>query len=1011
MKSNILSLLFYLLFLIPIAVFGDQIDIDRIESMPNLPEPYLMRDWEAVTRDYTELVFDFDAAGEYLPLIWWNNNPLNYPEHNSFGLHTMVGTAYPTSSEGINLLPAVISASLAGYDMTSWNGYSWVLACEEYFNNRPAENVYLNHPSASSGQDWWYDTMPNIFFYQLQALYPDVGHFSDQLPTVSRRWLEAVQTMGGGTTPWTVPEMYYRGWYLETMTPNDSGVAEPEAAGAIAWLLYNAWLTTGQTDFRIGAEQAMEYLNGLTANPSYELQLSYGAQTAARMNAELHTGYNLDKMLNWCFDVGPLRNWGAINQSWGGLDCHGLIGQVYGGGYAFAMNTFEQIGALVPVARYNDQYARAIGKWVLNAANASRLFYSAFLPDQNQDNENWSQMYDPESVVSYEGLRQLLWSESPYATGDAMGAGWAETNLALYGASHVGSLGGIIRTTNETGILQLNLTVTDYYKPPGTFPTYIVYNPHENARTVTLLTGSDPVDIYELTNNEFLAYSVVDSVEIAVPSDEARIVALLPAGAVPMTQFGQLLVDGIPVDYSASTPADNYPPRIKSFAAADTLVEISGETQLFCTAADPDGDDLTVQFQAAGGEIDQTGNPVTWQAPEEEGDYVISCTISDPSGLQDSTALTVTVIHEINLAPVILGLSAVPRKLDLENSASCLITAEDPENDYLDISWSAPSGTFSESDTAVVWTAPATAGNYTLTCHVSDGNGNTAADSIQVMVRDFSLAQSGSMVLHYPFSGNAQDYSGNNLDGQVSGAVLTEDVLGQPLNAYRFDGVNDRIQCSSDPELNFTGGISVSCWLNADQFFEREAYPISHGNWENRWKISVTNDRIRWTIRTDHYQNNGITDLDSERMLSESTWFHLVTVYDGSDLEIWLNGELDAFGSWQGSLLTTAWDLTVGQALPGNSQYNFDGIIDDVRIFDYGLGVAEIQGLYQTQSCSESGDMTCDYELDIMDVMVMVSILLSEVTPMDYQFINADLNQDGTADILDIVILVYLILN
>jgi hypothetical protein len=59
-----------------------------------------------------------------------------------------------------------------------------------------------------------------------------------------------------------------------------------------------------------------------------------------------------------------------------------LIGEINGGDdYAFAMNTFEQIGALVPLVRYDSRFARAIGKWVLNAANASRLFYPNFLPD------------------------------------------------------------------------------------------------------------------------------------------------------------------------------------------------------------------------------------------------------------------------------------------------------------------------------------------------------------------------------------------------------------------------------------------------------------------------------------------------------------------------------------------------------------------------------------------------------------------------------------------------------
>ncbi|MBC8479606.1 MAG: laminin G, partial [FCB group bacterium] len=229
--------------------------------MPNLPQPYEMRDWNQVAVDYDSFIFDFDQSGEYLPLIWWNNNPINYPEHSSFGLHTYVGTNSPNSSETINLLPAVVSASLVGIDKSAQDGNNWVLMCEEYFNNRPAENVYLNAPSASSGSDWWYDTMPNIFFYQLYDLYPGTGHFDQQFTTVADRWLEAIQTMGGSTIPWQIPEMDYRGWFLETMTPNQSGVHEPEAAGALAWILYSAYVETGNETYRIGAEWALEFLN------------------------------------------------------------------------------------------------------------------------------------------------------------------------------------------------------------------------------------------------------------------------------------------------------------------------------------------------------------------------------------------------------------------------------------------------------------------------------------------------------------------------------------------------------------------------------------------------------------------------------------------------------------------------------------------------------------------------------------------------------------------------------
>ncbi|MCK4296727.1 MAG: T9SS type A sorting domain-containing protein [Candidatus Marinimicrobia bacterium] len=40
-------------------------------------------------------------------------------------------------------------------------------------------------------------------------------------------------------------------------------------------------------------------------------------------------------------------------------------------------------------------------------------------------------------------------------------------------------------------------------------------------------------------------------------------------------------------------------------------------------------------------------------------------------------------------------------------------------------------------------------------------------------------------------------------------------------------------------------------------------------------------------------------------------------------------------------------DLTIGQILPENNAYNFKGVLDDIRIYDYALTITEIQNLYR----------------------------------------------------------------
>jgi hypothetical protein len=922
--------------------YSQQIDINRIEQMPNLPSPFEMRDWKKVALGYDSLVFNFNLTGEYLPLIWINTNPINYPNHNSFGLHTVVGTTAPSSAEAINILPAVIGASLVGIDKSNQDGFNFVLMCEDWFNKENEEYVYLNHPSSSSGDDWWYETMPNVFFYQLYDLYPGTGDFNNQFVKVADRWLEAVDSMGGSITPWQVPYMNYRAWNLKTMKPLATGVREPEAAGAIAWILYNAFNETQHDEYRIGAEWAMEFLNNLLSNPSYELQLAYGVYTAARMNAELNTNYNIQKLISWCFDIGPLRQWGSILGNWGGYDVHGLIGESISNDYAFLMNTFEQAGALVPLVRYDDRFARAIGKWMLNVANAARLFYTNYLPDDHQDSEQWAHQYDPNSYIGHEALRERQSNISPYATGDAIGGGWGLTNLALYGSSHVGIFGGIIDTTNVEGILKLDLLKTDYFHKPA-FPSFLFYNPYNLVENVSINIGSGLSNIYDAVSNAVIKTNVSGDVELSLPTDGALIAVVIPANSTITYDLNKALINGVVIDYNSGQSVSNYPPRIKGIGVKPDKILVNSSAQIFCTTYDRDEDSLTYSWSAEQGTITNGNAIANYNAPDHSGIFNIKCIVTDSKGEKDTAEVTIEVVEFFNQNPAINKIKASPRKIDLGNESNITCFASDSDDDELNFSWSSSFGDVIGSGSSIIWQAPQIPGNYFIACVVSDGKGGVAEDSIEVEVRDFSIEQTGELVAFYPFNGNANDESGNNNNGSVFQTALTNDRFGNSNSAYSFDGINDYILIQNSPAINFQNSITINFWMKVGTFYQdREAYPISHGNWENRWKISITNKKIRWTIKT----TTGTKDLDSETELLLDSLYNVTAFYDGSDFEIYLNGELDALSTFSGQILTTNIDLMFGQVLPGNNNYNFNGILDDIRIYNYALPYNQIQNLY-----------------------------------------------------------------
>ena len=929
---------------------GQQITIDRIESMPNKPVPYLMRDWKKVAQGYDSLVFNLNATGQYLPFLSLYSNTVNYPGQGSFRLPSYVGSP-GAGGEGVNCLPAVVGASLIGIDKSSQNGMNWASMCKEWFNNLPAEKVYLNQPRASSGNDWWYETMPNVFFYQLNALYPTTSDFAHQFTTVADRWLAAVRAMGGSAAPWNVPNGNHRAWSLSTMTPSDAGVHEPEAAGAIGWILYSAFAKTGLANYRIGAEWEMEYLNSLQSNPAYELQLAYGVYTAARMNAELGTTYDVAKMLNWCFDIGPLRNWGAMGKddNWFGYDCAGLIGEVNGvNNYAFAMNTFEQLGALVPLVRYDARFTRAIGKWALNAANAARLFYPNYLPDDQQDSRLWSVAYDANSYIAHEALRQYKTYigpfnnvPGPYATGDAITGEWAATNLSLYSSSHVGIVGGIIDTTNVPMILRLDVLKTDYFHSPA-FPTYLYFNPDSILHAVNINAGPSQHDLYDAVSHTFVYQNVTGLISLPINASTAMLIVIAPAAGVITYDLDRLLVNNVVVDYHVGRAVANYPPRIKGLVPDSSTILTKHAVHIYCTAMDKDNDALAYSWSGSGGTILGSGSVVNWLAPDTVGTYVVTCTVTDVHGAQASSADTFNVVKSVNHPPVILKLNATPRKINIgaRTTLSCL--AVDPDSNALSYRWSAQNGSLTGGGSSVSWQSPSQEGNYFISCAVDDGGGGIATANLELEVRDFSKAQSGNLVAFYPFNGDAKDGSGFHHDGRINGGSFVSDRFGRPSSAFAFDGTSTSIAISNDSTLNFQSGITVNFWMTVRAFYDREQYPISHGNWQNRWKVSISSKHLRWTIKTPI----GTKDLDSETELSPDSLYNVTVCYNGADIEVYLNGALDAFSSWSGAMLRTTYDLTIGQDLPGDNNYNFNGVLDNIRIYDYAASVQQIASLF-----------------------------------------------------------------
>jgi len=166
---------------------------------------------------------------------------------------------------------------------------------------------------------------------------------------------------------------------------------------------------------------------------------------------------------------------------------------------------------------------------------------------------------------------------------------------------------------------------------------------------------------------------------------------------------------------------------------------------------------------------------------------------------------------------------------------------------------------------------------------------------------------------------------------------------GKPSAAYLFDGVDDALIIRNHPSLAFEEAATVALWVRPTAAPDRESFLVSHGSWQDRWKISLTPDQVvRWTVNT----SNAITDLDVPTPLAMDSLYHIAATYGGGEMKVYVDGGLRASTIATGALNPTSHDLTIAQMLPGDAQYNFAGVIDDVRIYNRALSPHEILTLF-----------------------------------------------------------------
>ena len=229
------------------------------------------------------------------------------------------------------------------------------------------------------------------------------------------------------------------------------------------------------------------------------------------------------------------------------------------------------------------------------------------------------------------------------------------------------------------------------------------------------------------------------------------------------------------------------------------------------------------------------------------------------------------------------------------------------------------------------------------------------------------------LIGYYPFTGNANDASGNNNNGTVNGSILTTDRFGSINNAYDFSSnTTNNITISGINETSILQ-YSVTGWFEKNSGSAGtegnifgQSNPCS-GPGGLRFLIGSTNE-AQWGAE---FQScSSMWSLTNGQNYADNTWHFFTVTFNATaglitfnEFKIYIDNVLISQSQYsQGTLSNVVAPITntLGTIL-GNSTSNndnFQGKLDDIRIYNRVLDSAEMNAIYNESLCYQTITVT-----------------------------------------------------
>ncbi len=246
---------------------------------------------------------------------------------------------------------------------------------------------------------------------------------------------------------------------------------------------------------------------------------------------------------------------------------------------------------------------------------------------------------------------------------------------------------------------------------------------------------------------------------------------------------------------------------------------------------------------------------------------------------------------------------------------------------------------------------------HTLSINYSQGDG-IGFDYLELSTPALSecVPPPLDMVSWWPGDGDAVDIVGNN-DGTVNDATY---VSGKVGNAFSFDGVDDYISLGTTQIIGDDASFTIDAWINVNSYATHNKqlpiygeYNLGTSDAKNYLAIGNTQSGLGQRVFFDQFVPTG-GYLKSNIQLTPGRWYHVAYTQDGTTRRLYIDGTLDNSDSeietYLGGIPN---DIRIGRRGGTATNQRFDGLIDEVEIFNRALSFAEIRAIYLAGSAGK----------------------------------------------------------